>query len=303
MADKPLTEFTQQDLANPGIDQNTLHELANARPDLWQAIAAHPQCYPELRAWIEQNLSYQAAQSNPQQSDQARQLQSEGSFTQAHQTQTENSSSQASQASLSQPEDSHASDALGEIADGAKQAAAGAKQLFSETVVPFAKSATKDINTGVQDRVKAAQTVSIPEKISLYTPIINAISGAVALISLLFLPFVSVMGLPVSLVAMLDGGSSNLDVFLLIIAAVLLIAGGLFLLCAPKHTYAHIATWAVVASSALLFVEIVSCMFSIASTPFLSAGFGAYLTLLAALAAITANGLHIYVDLKSRKKA
>lgn len=43
---------TAADLADPGIEPAMLAILAQARPDLWPHIIAHPRCYPDLRVWI-----------------------------------------------------------------------------------------------------------------------------------------------------------------------------------------------------------------------------------------------------------
>jgi len=42
------------DLANPNIDQTTLAQLAQFRPDLWSGVLNHPNCYPDLATWIRQ---------------------------------------------------------------------------------------------------------------------------------------------------------------------------------------------------------------------------------------------------------
>lgn len=54
MNGKDPASYTAQDLADPTIDASTLGQLASSRPDLWQQILQHPNCYPELRQYIQQ---------------------------------------------------------------------------------------------------------------------------------------------------------------------------------------------------------------------------------------------------------
>lgn len=46
--------MTAADLANPEIDALTLHNIAQARPDLWPLVTQHPNSYEALNAWIAQ---------------------------------------------------------------------------------------------------------------------------------------------------------------------------------------------------------------------------------------------------------
>lgn len=55
MSDRDPASYTAQDLANPEIDPATLGQIAGVRQDLWPAILAHPNCYPELARFIQDN--------------------------------------------------------------------------------------------------------------------------------------------------------------------------------------------------------------------------------------------------------
>ena len=72
------SSLTYEQLADPNIDQTTLAQLAAARPDLWPAIMAHPNCYPELTAWIWQQtpVSTPSNVSTPQPASQSSALSS-----------------------------------------------------------------------------------------------------------------------------------------------------------------------------------------------------------------------------------
>ena len=56
MEPSEVQNLTLGDLANPNIDQASLAQLAQNRPDLWQGVLAHPNCYPDLAAWIRQRV-------------------------------------------------------------------------------------------------------------------------------------------------------------------------------------------------------------------------------------------------------
>lgn len=42
------------EVSDPGTTPERLYQIAQSRPDLGNSIAAHPNCYPELRGWIAQ---------------------------------------------------------------------------------------------------------------------------------------------------------------------------------------------------------------------------------------------------------
>ena len=77
------SSMTEEDVRNnPQLDQTTLMNVAQSRPDLRAAVRQHPNCYPGLAEWIDsqsaggqqpqQNQSqYQYGQQQPQQSQPA----------------------------------------------------------------------------------------------------------------------------------------------------------------------------------------------------------------------------------------
>ena len=78
MSDRDPASYTAADLADPSIEPATLGNIAAVRQDLWPAILAHPNCYPELAAYIRQYSAQpqahaqqtQAAGQQPQQASQ-----------------------------------------------------------------------------------------------------------------------------------------------------------------------------------------------------------------------------------------
>lgn len=57
MNDRPLSSFTAAELSDPTIAAATLGQLSGERPDLWPAILAHPNCYPQLTQYIHQRMA------------------------------------------------------------------------------------------------------------------------------------------------------------------------------------------------------------------------------------------------------
>ena len=53
MTQRDPSTFTVADLADPTLDLATLGAVASVRPDLWSSILAHPNCTPELTAYIQ----------------------------------------------------------------------------------------------------------------------------------------------------------------------------------------------------------------------------------------------------------
>lgn len=65
MSTPDFSSMTEADIANnPQLDQHTLMNLAQSRPELRAAVRQHPNCYPALAEWID---SQSAAAQQPQQ--------------------------------------------------------------------------------------------------------------------------------------------------------------------------------------------------------------------------------------------
>lgn len=54
MTAQNYSSLTTIDLQNPGIDASTLCGIAAVRPDLWESILRHSNCYPALAEWIQE---------------------------------------------------------------------------------------------------------------------------------------------------------------------------------------------------------------------------------------------------------
>ncbi|MDE1655473.1 hypothetical protein [Actinotignum sanguinis] len=58
--------MTLENLGDPQITARDLADIAAQRPDLWDAIAVHPQCYPALVSWIRERQAEAQGQPAPQ---------------------------------------------------------------------------------------------------------------------------------------------------------------------------------------------------------------------------------------------
>ncbi len=127
---KEIGQFTVEDLVDPTLHPQMLADLAGARPDLWDAILAHPACYDALRQWI-------VAQRNQQASSMGAMSQQAGC-------------------------QSNASQSLDQVAAGAKQMAAGVGEFFSQTVAPAAFSAANSVQQAISETADKPKNVRIP---------------------------------------------------------------------------------------------------------------------------------------------
>ena len=65
MSTLDAASVTAAGLADPTIDASTLGRVASLRPDLWNVILHHRNCYVELAEWIRQNQQGQVAPPGP----------------------------------------------------------------------------------------------------------------------------------------------------------------------------------------------------------------------------------------------
>ncbi|WP_010205324.1 variant leucine-rich repeat-containing protein [Salinibacterium sp. PAMC 21357] len=189
--------FTLADLADPSVPAATLGQLAGSRPDLWNAIVAHPNCYPGLAEWIGQQTQNPAPP--PTAAEQSPQPVPEAEWTARF------SREQGREPLLSEY---HAAVAAGEIiterkasdvsveqmAAGAKQMASGAKQYFTKTVAPAASGAAKSIHNAVNERSAQSPSSAMWPTVTQITILVAAFIGLFSL----FLPLASVSGFGIS---------------------------------------------------------------------------------------------------------
>lgn len=135
--------YTPEALANSDVSAETLAEIVQTRHDLWAAVAAHPNCYPELSAYIAQYLPTlgvaQEAPVTPSFTGMQAPIQTNAPAANATSPQWTNYAQPApspvgmgpAMTAQSTPGQAyHSSAAQSEIAQGAQQILAGGKSLF-----------------------------------------------------------------------------------------------------------------------------------------------------------------------------
>lgn len=113
MTQRDPASYTAEELTDPSIDPEVLRHITFVRPDLWDAVLAHPNCYRELAAHIHQQRGEQPQTYSPPAEGQPQR----------------------------QP-NQHAQ----QTSAGAKTLAAGAKGYFNDTFVPATKKAAQTTN-------------------------------------------------------------------------------------------------------------------------------------------------------------
>lgn len=187
--------YTVANLADPGIDAATLGQVAAARPDLWAAILAHPNCYPELADWLRQRMpGADERPPAPESAETAAHRVTGGDrgsvpFEQVQSHQLASMEHQVARALRMLKERRGSLDpSVQQMSAGAKQLAAGAKDYVTNTVAPAAAGAAKSIQRAVNER--AGQSPDRANR-NTWVPFIGPAAAFIAIISL-FLPIGSV---------------------------------------------------------------------------------------------------------------
>lgn len=149
MTDREPGSFTAEELASPTTDAATLARAAAVRPDLWSAILANPNCYPELGDWIRQQQSAQNQRPTPHQQQAAQGSQSQEA------PQWAQSPQQGQQAQYGQQQNQYGQQqaqpgqqqGTNQFFDGAQQMAQGAKSFLNDAGQRAGKRASDDPNS------------------------------------------------------------------------------------------------------------------------------------------------------------
>jgi len=119
-----ISTVTAQDLANPYITGETLERTAWARPDLWWNIMGHPNCPAELATQLRQRLAPVpdlSSRATPRPADPA----------------------------------------VEQMAAGAKQLAAGARDFLSQRVIPAATSTARSVQQAVSQQTSTGSSPDV----------------------------------------------------------------------------------------------------------------------------------------------
>ncbi|MGN2367050.1 hypothetical protein ACTFPK_01755 [Actinotignum sp. UMB0459] len=230
--------MTLENLADPQITARDLADIAAQRPDLWEAIAVHPQCYPALVSWIRERQAEASGQQVPQcaQAQQPAAQPEEQSAPQFQQPATHASQpltteqwqarfqldngreptlreyqeavAQGTVAGPGVPDNS-----VGDMKEGLKQFATGAKEFVSNRVAPAVAQQAGAMRQGFAN---ASATGGINWRTIVPAVLIGA--QVLAMLSV-FLPFASAFGFSASMMKG-DAESAWMVILCYLIAAV-----------------------------------------------------------------------------------
>lgn len=155
---------------DPNLDAGALAQLASQRRDLWPAIQQHPNCYPELRDWIGQQLAQ--PEQKPTEEEWARNFQAQHG---REPTMSEY------QAALQNREMRRTNQTMEEFSEGAKRAVTGAKNFFDQRVAPAAKNAARQAQDAYSRQSGSPQFALWSNR----TPLILAGAALIAILSLM----------------------------------------------------------------------------------------------------------------------
>lgn len=184
---------------DPNLDAAALAQLASQRRDLWPAIQRHPNCYPELRDWIGQQLAQPEQQPTAQEWTQNSQAQPEQKPTEeewARNFQAQHGREPTMseyQAALRNREMRRNTPTMEEFSEGAKRAATGAKNFFDQRVAPAAKSAARQAQNAYSRQSGSPQFALWSNR----APLVLAGAALIAIFSLM-MPIASFGGMSVN---------------------------------------------------------------------------------------------------------
>src|SRR5690625_2182219 len=167
---------------DPNLDAPALAQLASHRRDLWPAIQHHPNCYPELREWIGQQLAQ--PEQKPTEEEWARNFQAQHG---------REATMSEYQTALQNREMRRNNPTMEEFSEGAKRAVTGAKNFFDQRVAPAAKSAARQAQNAYSRQSGSPQFALWSNR----APLILAGAALVAIFSLM-MPIASMAGMSVN---------------------------------------------------------------------------------------------------------
>ncbi|MDY5150015.1 variant leucine-rich repeat-containing protein [Actinotignum timonense] len=210
--------MTLENLGDPQITARDLADIAAQRPDLWDAIAVHPQCYPALVSWIRERQAEAQGQQAPQfaqvQQPEAQPVAQPEEQPAAHaqqapqpltaeQWQARFQLDNGREPTLREYQEAVAQGAVagpgipdnsvGDMKEGLKQFATGAKDFVSNRVAPAVAQ-----QAGAMRQSFAAASAGRASKWYVIIPAVLIGAQVLAMLSV-FLPLVSSFGFSVSL--------------------------------------------------------------------------------------------------------
>lgn len=164
MTQRDPASYRIEELTDPSLHTDVLRHMAFSRPDLWGAVLRHPNCYPELAAYIGQRRGEQPPAIPQPGEGQAHQQPGEG---QAHQQPNQH---------------------VQQMSTGVKTLAAGARGYFNDTVLPATKQAAQTTQQRMGEHHAGTPTRPMWRFLVQIALVVLAFFGTIAL----FLPLASV---------------------------------------------------------------------------------------------------------------
>lgn len=296
--------FTPQRAADPSTDAATLQQLAQARPDLHEAILANPQCYPGLRQWIERQRPATST-GGPAGTGQAQRPAAKPTAEQwsaAFQQSTGREPTMSEyQAALSRGEIARErlsqDPSVQQLSAGAKQFATGAKDFFSTRVAPAAAGAARSVQnaaTGSSAAGHATAGTGNPQRAAGPVPWMQwtrFLIPAAALLAIpcLFLPAVTYSAYVAHISANFFDESTDGEGTILIIGFLLVIAFAVVHVVTGR-TWARITTAILsIVMGIVGMVDGFGTMVGVSDIPYASVGAGAVLLGILGLVLIAAG--------------
>ncbi|MDY5128135.1 hypothetical protein ACRQF6_00910 [Actinotignum sp. GS-2025f] len=206
--------MTLENLGDPQITARDLADVAAQRPDLWDAIAVHPQCYPALVSWIRERQAEAQGQQAPAHAAQpltAEQWQARFQLDNGREPTLREYQEAVAQGAVAGP--GVPDNSVGDMKEGLKQFATGAKEFVSNRVAPAVAQQAGAVR-------QSFATASAAGGINWRTIVPAVLIGAQVLAMLsVFLPFASSFGFSVSMMSG-DSGVGATVLFCYFIAAV-----------------------------------------------------------------------------------
>lgn len=172
----------QPPVLDQNLDATSLAQLASQRRDLWPAIQHHPNCYPELREWIGQQLAQ--PEQKPTEEEWALNFQAQHG---------REATMSEYQTALQNREMRRNNPTMEEFSEGAKRAVTGAKNFFDQRVAPAAKNAARQAQNAYSRQSGSPQFALWSNR----APLILAGAALVAILSLM-MPIASMAGMSVN---------------------------------------------------------------------------------------------------------
>ena len=292
MAYDPKT-ITAENMQDPQITAQELADIAAKRPDLWGEVERHPNCYPALQAWIEDRRKDSAPAPEP-----LSQAAWQEKFQQDNGREPTLREYQEAVLSGLVKEERVADDSVGDMQEGLKQFAAGAKTFVNNRVTPNVVEQAATLKGDIP-RTKNAKGIDL----GLLAPAVLLGSQLLAFISL-FLPVVKIPILNTSLNFFANGKIFDAEYSFhggWILFAIILVTVPAVLAILQRKKWAYAAAGALGALIGLILsIKMLSAIYNVSGTGV--TGVGLVFMFIAALVELASAILCLVIVFKKQNK-